>query len=170
MLAEKIEFNSIQSLLDYRIEKPTVLRTRHKHKEAAFCDRLDKALPEILSDIGYKVTGVKREFELDIGRIDYLCKLEDEKYLIVEVKVENESNNKDLTFSFALGQLLTYRTLLAKQYQIKKQNIELILLTDVDSITTLAVIDAEDINVNMLVVGENGVKFYGKNRQTTEGN
>ena len=167
---EKIYINSIQDLLDYRIEKPRVLREKHKSKELAFCDRLDGSLKEILRDIGYKVVSIKREFELESNRIDYLCKLENQRYLDIEVKVDSDKINKDTVFSFAIGQLLTYRTLFSHQYQISRDNIGLMLLTDADSITALAVINNEGIDIDMLVVGENGVKYYGKDRETEKGN
>ena len=167
---EKIYINSIQDLLDYRIEKPRVCRDKHKSKELAFCDRLDGSLKEILCDIGYEVISVKREFELQSNRIDYLCKLANRKYLIIEVKVDSDKINKDTVFSFAVGQLLTYRTLFSHEYQISRDNIELLLLTDADSLTALAVINNEGIDIDMLVVGENGVKYYGKDRETQKGN
>lgn len=169
MAAEKIIFETIQDLLDYRITKPQKIKSIHKHKEASFCDRLDGAIRQILEDVGYNIESIKREFELYEGRIDYLCKCKCGKYIVIEVKASRDSSNSDLCFSFAIGQLLTYRTLFSKQYNIQKDKIELILLTDEDSIITLGVIDSENLDISMLVVGESGAKYYGKNGETQKG-
>ena len=166
---EKIIFNGIQDLLDYRIERETKIKD-HRKSEAKFCDSLDDDLKEILINLDYQVISIKREFELELGRIDYLCKLNNGEYLIIEVKAENTKSNKDLVFSFALGQLLTYRTLFSRQYEISKEKIHLMLLTNEDSAVTLSVINDESMDIDMLVVLESGVKYYGTNRQTKERN
>lgn len=165
MNSERIVINSPQDLLDIRLDKVGRVKTKHKHAEYSFCDFVEPHLEEILTDIGYKVVSIRREYWLEYGRIDFLCRLEDRKYLVIEAKVELTTTNKDLSFSFATGQLLTYRALLSRQYQIKREDIELMLLTDVDSEMALYVINAEGLDISMLVVGENGAKYYGNKKR-----
>lgn len=163
MARPKIEMN-LKDLLSYRIENNTNnSKQNEKSKEFIFSNEISKELKSILKELGFKVKNITKEFKLLKGICDFLCELENEEYLIIECKVK--SNNKyesdDLRFSFAIGQLLVYRTSLSLLYEIPKNKIKLMLITDKDSLFTLSVIGAENLKIDYLVYMNGEVKYYG---------
>lgn len=157
---------TMRELLNYRIEHWNKNNGRNKATEALFCDELELSLGNILKDLGYKVETIAREYMLEYGRIDFLIKLQNDKYLIIEVKHSNPKVNSDLCFSFALGQLLTYQTILQTIYAIDKKDIDIMIITDIESILTINVINNITENIKYVIVGSNGVKCYGKTKNS----
>lgn len=154
---------TLKELLDVRIENRfNYGKVKGKSKEYIFSNNLYKVLKEILGDLDYKVISISKEFKLINGICDFVCKLENDEYLIIECKVSSNNiyDNNDLKFSFAVGQLLTYRTILSMQYDIEKSKIKLMLVTDNDSILTLDTIKSENLDIKYLVFEKGGVKYY----------
>lgn len=154
---------TLKELLDIRIENRfNYGKVRGQSKEYIFSNNLYKVLKEILGDLDYKVISISKEFKLINGICDFVCKLENDEYLIIECKVSSNNiyDNNDLKFSFAVGQLLTYRTILSMQYDIEKSKIKLMLVTDNDSILTLDTIKSENLDIKYLVFEKGGVKYY----------
>lgn len=154
---------SFKDLLNIRIEKRFDYgKKKGKSKEYQFSNKLNKSLKEILNDLGYNVINISKEFRLYNGICDFLCQLNNGEYLIIECKVDYEKKyeNCDLRFSYAIGQLLTYRYILSMQYGIEKEKIKLMLATDKDSIITLNTIQSEHLDICYLVFEKGGIKFY----------
>ena len=155
---------SIQELLSLRIENNNKnSKLKGKSKEFYFTNMLKDDLKNILKEVGYKVVKITKEFKMFKGICDFICELENKEYLIIECKVssDNKYESNDLRFSFAIGQLLTYRTSLALSYEIPREKIHLMLITDDDSLFTLSVIGFEELNIDYLVYKNGGVKYYG---------
>jgi len=164
----KKQIMTLEDLLSIRIKNNKNAETKKKFKEANMTKKLFLDLYDILTLLNYNVKTISKEFRLMYGICDFLCELENGEYLIIECKTHcsNTYDNNNLRFSFATGQLLTYRTVLSMQYRIDKEKIKLMLITDEDSLLTLDVINTENLNIDYLVYNEEGVKYYGKNGQT----
>jgi hypothetical protein len=161
-----LAIKTMKELLDYRIEHWSKNNGRNKATESLFCDELEQSLHDILIDFKYDVVSIAREYMMEYGRIDFLVKLKNDRYLIIEVKHSNQNMNSDLYFGFAVGQLLTYRTILQILYSIPKSNIDLMIISDIESIMTINVIENISEDIKYLIVGSNGVKYYGKTAES----
>jgi RecB family endonuclease NucS len=164
---EDIKIEDVQNLtkrdfLDMRIDRWNNDNARNKNKEALFCDYIENNLADILEHL-YKnneVVAYAREYQMHIGRFDFIVKLDNGRYCIIEVKHSNEKLNNSLTFSYALGQLMTYAGLLKIQYDIDKENIDLLLITDEEELLPLGIINMYDLPIMYMVVGKDMVKCY----------
>ena len=154
----------LKELLQYRMENNNPSE-KHKGKslEYNFSNKLNNELEDILNELGYKTKKITKEFKLLKGICDFLCELENNEFLIIECKISSNEKyeNNDLKFSFAIGQLLSYRTSLSLLYEIPKERIKLMLITDKDSLFTLSVIASEELNIDYLVYNDGGAKYYG---------
>lgn len=159
---------TLEELLQKRINNNSNTGTKNKASEFKMTNDLYVDLFDILTSLNYKVKKIAKEFKLTNGICDFVCELENNEYLIIECKTKGncEYENYDLKFAYAIGQLLTYKTILCMQYNIDKNKVKLMLATDDDSLLTLDVINHENLNVDYLVYNKEGVKYYGKNRQT----
>lgn len=165
MLDKKV-FNSIEELFKYRLHK----NRPHKHNgkqafEKQFNDELEKVLKKALTELGFDVISIAREFNLLYGRCDFVVELQDDKYVIIESKAKNsKSTDKtdDLRFCYSVGQLQTYRTIFNIQYKIPKENVYLMLATNYDSLLVHSLLGAENLDIGYLIYNEMGVKYYGK--------
>ena len=161
MATNVVEIKDMKTMLDYKITHWNKQNGRNKKTEALFCDMLEEHLPKYLNDLGYKHISSAREFKMPNGRPDFLVKLENDKYLIIEVKHSNDKSNDDLTYSFAVGQLLTYKSNMHIWYDIPLNNIELMLITDTDSVMALNTIKNNKLNIKYTVFGKGVAKYYG---------
>lgn len=156
---------SLKELLEYRISNnKNKTNKKGKAKEFDFTKELYGELENILTELGYKVKKITKEYRLLKGICDFICELENEEYLIIECKVTTDTKyeSNDLRFAFAIGQLLTYRTSFSLEYEIPKNKIKLMLATNEDSLFTLSVISSENLNINYLVYNNGEVKYYGQ--------
>ena len=158
----KPELLTLEQLLDKRITEwyNSVSRTsRGSNSETEFTNHIEPLLPDMLNHLGFEVEGISREFQLAQGRPDFVVKTKD-GYIVVEVKRSNDKSNSDLVFSFAVGQVLTYRTILSQQYNIKPERVHCIIITDNDSLLLNSTINMHDLGITHLVVASEGVKCY----------
>lgn len=158
---KKYKLDSIEDLLNMRLTKSKIIHNRNK--EMKFCEIIQGDLKEIFNNLGYDIEIINREFSLQYGRCDFICKTKDNKYLISEVKVKNEKASIDyeLNLSYAIGQLLTYKTIMIDQYKLKADDIDLFLIGDEDSLIALRTIQENNLNIKIIIFGEEGVKIYG---------
>jgi Holliday junction resolvase-like predicted endonuclease len=162
MSVYKPELLTLEQLLDKRITewRNSVPRTsRGSNSETEFSNHIEPLLPEVLEHLGYQVEAISREFYLQQGRVDFLVKTHN-GYIVIEVKRSNEKINSDLYFSYAIGQVLTYKSLIAAQYKISMDKIDCIIITDNDSALLGATIANNELNITHLVVADEGVKCY----------
>lgn len=153
-----------QQLLELRMDRWNKNNARKENKESLFCDYIESQLKDILGYVGYKPKKIAREFEVEMGRFDFLVELENHKYIIIEVKHSRDdeiSNRDEMYFSFAIGQLFTYKTILNYSFNIPLNDIEMMLITDVDSMLAIATIGQNKLPIKYMVVGYDGVKNYG---------
>lgn len=157
---------TLEELLNKRINNNSNTDTKKKASEYEMTNNLYIDLFDILTSLNYKVKKIAKEFKLINGICDFVCELENNEYLIIECKTKTNKKyeNNDLKFSFAVGQLLTYRTILCMQYGIKRDKVKLMLATNTDSLMVLDVINYENLDIDYLVYNKEGVKYYGKNR------
>lgn len=168
-MARPKKIMTLKSLLKYRIEtNQSISKYKGKSKEYYFANKLEKDLENILKELGYRVIKITKEFKLLKGICDFLCELENGEYLIIECKVSSDIKyeSDDLKFSFAIGQLLTYRNSLLLQYEVPKEKIHLLLITDKDSLFTLSVIGSENLDISYMTYENGEVKYYGKERES----
>ena len=168
-MARPKKIMALNSLLKYRIEtNQSISKYKGKSKEYYFTNKLEKDLENILKELGYRVIKITKEFKLLKGICDFLCELENGEYLIIECKVSSDIKyeSDDLKFSFAIGQLLTYRNSLLLQYEVPKEKIHLLLITDKDSLFTLSVIGSENLDISYMTYENGEVKYYGKERES----
>jgi hypothetical protein len=154
---------TLEQLLDKRITEwsNSVPRTsRGSNYETEFSTYIEPRLPEMLTHLGYTVEAVSREFSFAMGRADFLVKTSD-GYIIIEVKTSQGKNNKDLYFSYGIGQLLTYKAIMTSQYNIDPNTIKCIIITNDDSLLLTSTIGFHGLDITHLVVVEEGVKCYG---------
>ena len=149
-----------EDLLNYRIDnKSNNLGLKgNKNSEFILSKKVDLFLPEFFDFLNISYKNISKEFQLKYFRFDYLIKLQDESYLIIELK----SSGKDSDFVSGLGQLLAYRTMLSCQYQIPIDNIKMALFINKDSTITLSTINDSNIPIVVCSVFDEGIKLYGK--------
>jgi hypothetical protein len=160
MELEKVDL-FLKEVLDFKIGKNTIKSRRSKNYESLFCDRVDENLEQILKDAGFKVKDISIEFPVVGARFDYLIKLENDEYLIIEAKYSNNADADASKISFAVGQLLTYRALFSNQYHIDLDKIKMILLVNEELSLPLYTIQQSKLPIGYLIYGEIGAKYYG---------
>ena len=154
----------LKTLLSYRIDNnKNNSKKKGKAKEYDFTSKLSKEFKDILFLLNYEVKKITKEFKLTKGICDFLCELKNNEYLIIECKTssDNKYESNDLKFSFSIGQLLSYRTSLLLSYEIPREKIHLMLITDEDSLFTLSVISSEELKIDYVVYKNEEVKYYG---------
>ena len=162
---EELVFDSLIDFLDFRVERHNMKKSCGTGKqERELCDLIEMKLKLILQELGFKVLSVVREFSLIKGRADFLVCLGGQKYIVIEVKSSKTSYNPDLEFSYAIGQVLTYKSSLIYQYDIKKENIIPMIITDQQSDTLISTIINNGLDVECLFIHKKGSKYYGRER------
>ena len=148
-----------KAMLFNRLKRWGGANGKNNKAESSFCDYIEPRLTSVFDAIGYKVQYVAREFIITHGRIDFLVQAEGDRLVVVEVKHSNVHSNDDLSFSFAVGQVLTYRSVLSAGYGIDREKIDGVIITDVDSALTNLVCQNEAIRVRHVVVGDGEASF-----------
>lgn len=161
MAKQIVELSDMKSMLDYKITHWNNKNGRGDKNEKLFCDMIEEHLPNYLNHLGYKHKHTAREFIMPNGRPDFVIKLQDDRYLIIEVKHSNDKSNDDLTYSFAVGQLLTYKSNMHIWYDIPLKNIDLMLITDTESVMALNTIKNNKLDIKYTIFGKGVAKFYG---------
>jgi hypothetical protein len=132
---------------------------RRDGPETELCDRVAPLLPDLLLLAGIgEVVEVSREYPLPAGRVDFLCRLRNEHYAIVEVKRESLPQQGDWRMSFAIGQLLVYAVGLSVQHDLPIESIHPVLISDGDLTWASAAIGAYRLPIHVCTLGREYAK------------
>jgi hypothetical protein len=153
---------SKKDMISYRIKKHSVIKENNSTHESIFSNSIHKNLNQILCEAGFKVLNIGREYTHSQFRFDFFVELEDNRYLIIEVKYSNDHSSDEQRQAYAVGQLLSYKTVLSIYNEIPKENIDLMLIVNKEFILPQVVINYNDLPINYLVYGDDGVKLYGR--------
>ena len=153
---------SKKDIISFRIKKHSVIKTDNSTNESIFSNTLQINLKQILIEAGFKVLNIAREYTYSQFRFDFLVELENERYLIIEVKYSNDNSSDEQRQAYSLSQLLTYKTVFSIYSDIPRENIDLMLVVNKEFVLPQVVITDNDLPINYLIYGENGVKLYGR--------
>jgi len=134
---------------------------RKRTKESAFSDVVEKSLPEIFEDLKKPIESISREFPLQKGRADFLVKHKDGTFTIIEVKYSVDNSQDEAKLNYSVGQLLFYKNNLSREYDIDKNKINLMILNNKEFLSVVDNVLFNDLKIDYLVFGKDGVKFYG---------
>ena len=150
-----------RELIDFRIG-----RYQNKEwkltQESLFASEVEKHLEQIFSDLGRPIKTISREFSILGGRLDFLLNHEDETFTLVEVKYSRGNSHDEAKCCYSVGQLLTYKATFCRMYDVPKEEVNLMIINNEEFISVVDVVAFNDLPIEYLVIGENGVKYYGK--------
>jgi len=124
------------------------------------CEELDWSCP----------IKIMEQFELWFVRFDILTIHDNGIHTVWEVKIDNGSDqNSETIISYAVGQLLTYKTVLNLWGNVPEEKINLVLLTNFDSELVHCTVLLNRLPIIISEIGEQNINIVyenGKSRKT----